>query len=142
MTAPLTSSQVCLEHLLPAGREKLRLHEVSRILSADDGKPSVSIQSIRNAMQEGRLFGNRIAFSAPVGKEQRIRVEWMARSDVLQALLLTRTASPADRLAQLCQIGARLPDESLDQLLHFLNARRAMKKPPTRHSSTAAVRAQ
>ncbi len=117
-----------LDYLVPAGREKLRLDEVARILSADDGTAPVSTQSIRNAMQEGRLFGNRIPFSAPVGQEQRIRVEWMTRADVLQALLLTRTATPADQLDQLCQVAARLPADALDELIRFLVSRRAAAK--------------
>lgn len=127
MPVALKQPQLTLDFLLPAGREKLRLDEVARILSADDGQSTVSVQSVRNAMQEGRLFGNRIPFSAPVGQEQRIRTEWMTRTDVLQALLITRTAAPDEQLNQLLQIAARLPAEALDELIRNLIAMRARK---------------
>lgn len=131
MPVALKQPQLTLDFLLPAGREKLRLDEVARILSADDGQSTVSVQSVRNAMQEGRLFGNRIPFSAPVGQEQRIRTEWMTRSDVLQALLVTRTTAPEEQLNQLLQIAARLPADALDELIRNLIALRA-RKPLTR----------
>lgn len=127
MPVALKQPQLTLDFLLPAGREKLRLDEVARILSADDGQSTVSVQSVRNAMQEGRLFGNRIPFSAPVGQEQRIRTEWMTRSDVLQALLVTRTTAPEEQLNQLLQIAARLPADALDELIRNLIALRARK---------------
>ncbi len=126
-TAALKEPQLALDFLLPAGREKLRLDEVAKILSADDGRPPVSVTSITNAMEEGRLFGNRIPFAAPLGQEQRIRVQWMTRADVLQALLITRTSSPEAQLDQLVQIAARLPAEALDELMRGITALRANK---------------
>lgn len=123
----LKQPQLALDFLLPAGREKLRLDEVAKILSADDGRPPVSVTSILNGMQAGRIFGNRIPFSAPVGEEQRIRVQWMTRADVLQALLDTRTSSPEAQLDHLVLIAARLPAEALDELLRTLTALRSNK---------------
>ena len=123
----LRHPQLLLDYLVPAGREKFRLEEVARILSADDGLAPVSAKSIRNAMEEGRLFGNRIPFSAPLGQEQRIRVEWMTRADVLQALLRTRTAPPDNQLSDLVQIAATLPPEALDELVRSLSALRGRR---------------
>lgn len=127
MPAPLKQPQLFLDYLVPAGREKFRLDEVAKILSADDGEAPVTVQSIRNGMQEGRIFGNRIPFSSPLGKEQRIRVEWMTRGDVLHALLVTRTAPCDAQLAQICEIAARLPAEAQDELARYLLALRARR---------------
>jgi hypothetical protein len=123
----LHQPQLLLDYLVPAGREKLRLGEVATILSADDGEAPVTVQSIRNGMQEGRLFGNRIPFGSKLGEEQRIRVEWMTRADVLQALLVTRTAPAEAQLAQIAEIIDRLPPEAQDLLIRHLAGRRAAR---------------
>jgi len=120
MSAVLKQPQLFMDYLVPAGREKFRLEEVAKILSADDGEAPVTVQSIRNAMQEGRLFGNRIPFASKIGEEQRIRVEWMTRADVQQALLTTRTAPAADQLNQIFEIVTRLPHEAQDELMRQL----------------------
>lgn len=127
MPATLKQPQLMLDYLVPAGREKFRLEEVATILSADDGGAPVSVKSIRNAMEEGRLFGNRIPFSAPVGEEQRIRVEWMTRGDVLQALLRTRTNSPQAQVDEVAKIAATWPAEAIDELIRHLVAARARR---------------
>lgn len=131
MPTALKQPQLMLDYLVPTGREKFRLEEVATILSADDGAPPVSVQSIRNAMEEGRLFGNRIPFSAPLGKEQRIRVEWMTRADVLQALLRTRTSGAQAQVDDVCQIVGTWSDEAIDELLRYLVALKARR--PKRH---------
>jgi hypothetical protein len=125
--ATLKQPQLFLDYLVPANREKFRLDEVAEILSPDDGRPPVSAKSIRNAMEEGRLFGNRIPFSAPIGQEQRIRVEWMTRADVQQALLRTRTASPQAQIDDISKIVATWPAEAIDELMRNLAAMRARR---------------
>ena len=126
MPTALKQPQLMFDFLLPAGRSKFALAEVATILSADGSEP-VSIKSIRNAMEEGRLFGNRIPFSAPIGKEQRIRVEWMTRADVLQALLRTRTNTAQAQVDDVCQIVVTWSDEALDELMRYLVALRARR---------------
>jgi hypothetical protein len=126
MPVALKHPQLCFDWLIPAGRDKLRLEEVARILSADDGQP-VSVRSIRNGLESGSLFGNRIPFAAPVGEEQRIRTDWMTRADVLQALLVTRTAPPAAQLDQLAQITERMSPEAIDELMKILVSQRQRK---------------
>lgn len=129
--AALKQPQLFMDFLVPAGREKFRIEEVATILSADDGRAPVSAQSIRNAMEAGRLFGNRIPFSASLGQEQRIRHEFMTRGDVLQALLRTRTAEPVTQVNDVCQIVNTWPAEAIDELMRHLVAVRA-RKPITR----------
>lgn len=130
MSTTLKQPQLFLDWLVPAGREKFRPAEVAQILSPDDGQAPVSEKSIRNAMDVGNIFGNRIPLSSPVGAHQRIRLEWISRVDLLQALLVTRTAAPAIQVDQLCQIATRLPPEAQDELaryLHALRIRRPLK---------------
>lgn len=127
MAATLKAPQLFLDYLVPQTRTKFRVEEVAAILSADDGRPPVSPKSIRNALEAGRLFGNRIPFSAALGNEQRIRVEWMTREDVLHALLRTRTAKPEAQIHDLVQIVYGWPDEALEAAIHELVALRARR---------------
>lgn len=123
----LRHPQLWLDYLLPAGQQKFPLPQVAQILSADDGSAPVTVKSIRNGMQEGRLFGNLIAFRSEVGKEQRIPHGFMTRADVQQALLATRTAPPADQLRRLFEICDRLPAEAQDELMKHLAALRSRR---------------
>jgi hypothetical protein len=127
----LRQPQLMLDHLVPAKREKFRLEEVARILSADDGEAPVTVTSIRNGMEEGHFFGNRIPFGSKLGKVKRIRVEWMTRVDLLHALLSTRTSAAEEQLAQIAEIIERLPAEAQDLLLRHLTTLRA-QRPLTR----------
>lgn len=124
MPTALKSPQLWLDYLVPVGREKFRLEEVAKILSADDGQAPVTVRSILNGMESGQLFGNRIPFAPAAGQEQRIRTQWMTRGDVLHALLTTRTGPCATQLQQLCEIADRLPTEALDELIRHIVASR------------------
>jgi hypothetical protein len=104
----LQHPQLFLDFLVPAGREKLRLEEVAQIVGTD-GAP-VSVQSIRNALESGRAFGNQLSFR---GEGERAKVQWMTRGDVLQLLLTTRTGKPEDQVQQLLNLLGDWPPEAL-----------------------------
>jgi len=120
----LRQPQLFMDWLLPAGQQKFPLPQVAQILSADDGTAPVTVKSIQSALQEGRLFGNRIPLASKLGETERIRLQWMARPDLLQALLITRTSPPDAQLAQLMEIVARLSTEAQDELMRQLVAAR------------------
>jgi hypothetical protein len=128
MPAPtLNRPELMLDFLLPAGREKFRLDEVARILSDDAGKP-VSIQSIRNGLESGALFGSRFNFSSVRAAVARHRVQWLTREDVLLALLESRTAPEAERLGRILAIIASFSPEALDTVIATAVATRTRKR--------------
>jgi len=104
MPAPsLKNPELMLDFLIPAGREKLRLDEVARIVSDDAGKP-VSVQSLRNGLESGALFGSRFNFTAKPDARERHRTQWLLRSDVALLLLESRTAPEHERLQRFLSI--------------------------------------
>ena len=123
----LTTPQLQLDYLLPAGREKFRLEEVARILSDDAGAP-VSTQAIRNALDEGRILATKINLTAAKGQEQRYRVQWVSRPDLLLVLLEARTAPEPDRLQRVLSIVSTFGREGLlatrNHIDHLLMNRR------------------
>lgn len=128
MSAPhLNRPELMLDFLLPAGREKFRLAEVARILSDDAGDP-VSIQSIRNGLDSGALFGSRFNFSKIKDVAERHRVQWLTRDDVLLALLEARSAPEAERLGRVLVIIANFSPEALDTVISHSVAARTRKR--------------
>lgn len=111
MPAVLQHPQLFLDFLVPAGREKLRLEEVAQIVG-HEGEP-VSVQSIRNLLDSGKAFGSRFNFRTAAGQEERCKVQWMTRSDVLQLLLTTRTGKPEDQVQQVLTLLVDWPPEAL-----------------------------
>ncbi|MFA6962420.1 MAG: hypothetical protein WC205_16820 [Opitutaceae bacterium] len=127
MPAPtLNRPELMLDFLLPAGREKFRLDEVARILSDDAGDP-VSIQSIRNGLDSGALFGSRFNFSKIKDVAERHRVQWLTRDDVLLALLEARSAPEAERLGRFLAILVNFSPEALDTVIATAVATRTRK---------------
>lgn len=122
MQMKLPHPQMQLDYLLPAGREKFRLEEVARILSDDFGKP-VSTQSIRNAIDEGRIHASRFAFNVKKGEERRYMVQWIARSDILLTLLEARTAPEEERVQRVLEILKTFHREPLLVARSFIDAR-------------------
>jgi hypothetical protein len=110
-SAALQHPQLFLDFLVPTGREKFRLDEVAAMAGVD-GDP-VSVQSIRNLLDSGKAYGNRFNFRAAAGQEERCKVQWMTRPDVLQLFLATRTAPPDAQLQQLFAIVDSFPPEAL-----------------------------
>lgn len=135
MSAHLKQPQLWMDYLLPAGQEKFPLQQVAKILSPDDGSRPVSAKSIQSALQAGHLFGNRIPLASKLGESERIRLQWLSRADLLQALLATRTTPPSDQLGRLLEIIERLPGEAQDEIMRRLVALRS-RRPIT----TAPVR--
>lgn len=134
MAAHLKQPQLWMDYLLPAGQEKFPLQQVAKILSPDDGTPPVSAKSIQSALQTGHLFGNRIPLASKLGESERIRLQWLTRADLLQALLTTRTTPPADQLGRLIEIIERLPAEAQDEITRRLFALRS-RRPLTAQRS-------
>lgn len=129
MTAPtLNRPELMLDYLVPAGREKFRLVEVARILSDDAGKP-VSLQSIRNGLDSGALFGSRFNFSKIKDVAERHRVQWLTREDVLLALLESRGAhsAEAERLGRVLAIITTFSPEALNTVIATAVAARTRK---------------
>ncbi|OAM89318.1 hypothetical protein OH491_13660 [Termitidicoccus mucosus] len=125
MPAPLLKHpELMLDFLIPAGREKLRLDEVARILSDDGGKP-VSVQSLRNGLESGAIFGARFNFSARPDARERHRLQWMLRGDVLLALLEARTAPEDERLRRFLEVLRTFSREALDMVAAHTAAARA-----------------
>ena len=124
MPAPtLKRPELMLDYLVPAGREKFRLEEVARILSDDAGKP-VSVQSIRNGIDSGALFGARFNFSSAKDEIERHRVQWLTREDLHLALVEARGNSEDGRLARILSIVATFSTEGLDAVIaHAVAAR-------------------
>ncbi|MDR2673887.1 MAG: hypothetical protein LBC18_03220 [Opitutaceae bacterium] len=128
MPAPLLKHpELMLDFLIPAGREKLRLEEAARIFS-DDGGRAVSVQSLRNGLESGALFGARFNFAAARGDGERHRMQWMLRGDVLLALLEARTAPEEERLRRFLEAMRTFSREALE-LLAREAASLAAKKP-------------
>lgn len=127
MPAPiLNRPELMLDYLVPAGREKFRLDEVARILSDDSGKP-VSVQTIRNGIESGALFGARFNFSAVAALAERHRVQWLSREDVLLALVEARGNSEAERLGRVLAIIATFSPEGLNAVIAHAVAARTRK---------------
>jgi hypothetical protein len=103
MPAHLQNPGLMLDFLIPAGREKLRLDEVARIVSDDAGRP-VSVQSLRNGLESGALFGSRFNFTARPDARERHRMQWMLRGDVTLVLLEARTAPEQERLQRFLSV--------------------------------------
>lgn len=127
MPTLLKHPELMLDYLIPAGREKLRLDEVARILSDDGGKP-VSVQSLRNGLESGALFGSRFNFTAKPGAGERHRMQWMLRSDVALVLLESRTAPEQERLRRFLEAMRTFSREALEMVAREA-AVLAAKKP-------------
>ena len=130
MPTCLQHPELMLDFLIPAGREKLRLEEVARILSDDGGRP-VSVQSLRNGLESGALFGSRFNFTARPDARERHRMQWMLRGDVLLALLEARTAPEQERLQRFLAVLGTFSREALAIVATEAAAQRA-KLPLTR----------
>ncbi len=122
--------QGSFDWLLGTTREKYTLVEVARILSADAGNP-VSTQAVLNAIECGQLRAVRVPLSAAPGQEQRYRVQWVSRIDLLAYLLRHESVSSDESLRRLADVLARLSPEALRWLAQQLTAELA-RRPAAR----------
>ena len=124
--------QGSFDWLLGTAREKYTLAEVSRILSADAGNP-VSTQAVLNAIESGQLRAVRVPLSATPGQEQRYRVQWVSRIDLLAYLLRNESVSSDESLRRLADALTRLSPEALRWLGQQLTAELA-RRPVARRA--------
>ena len=124
--------QGSFDWLLGTSREKYTLAEVARILSADADKP-VSTTAVINAIESGQLRAVRVPLSAVPGQEQRYRVQWVSRLDLLAYLLRNESVSSDESLRRLADTFTRLSPEALRWLGQQLTAELA-RRPAARRA--------
>lgn len=119
------SEQLLIDPLVPRGRSKFGVGELCSILGAD-GEP-LSPRTVRDAMINGQLGGNRLPLSAKPGEVERIKVEWVTADDLRLYLLRTRTLAPIEHLGRILDLIDNLPASALDTVMKHTVTVRARK---------------